>query len=142
MSDSSIDSETPDSPAPDPLRSVHTTSFPELLDQIGASVLVTTYQAGKLVVLHNDGGVLNTHFRNLVKPMGLAVDGGRLCVGCSIDVWEFHNTYRPCARSSTSRTATRLDRDIPRRNTSGPFASAGIACRIRRTFAGLAFGRY
>lgn len=52
-------------PAKDPLRSVHTNNFPELLRQLGASVLVTTYQAGKLVVLREDGGVLNTHFRNL-----------------------------------------------------------------------------
>ncbi len=32
-----------------PLRSVHTTNFPALLDQLGISLLVTTYQAGKLV---------------------------------------------------------------------------------------------
>ena len=87
---------------PDPLRSVHTTSFPELLDQIGASLLVTTYQAGKLVVLRGDGGVLNTHFRNLNKPMGLAIDGGRLAVGCSIDVWEFHNVPAVCAKLDES----------------------------------------
>ena len=30
-------------PAKDPLRSVHTNNFPELLRQLGASVLVTTY---------------------------------------------------------------------------------------------------
>ena len=55
-------------PSKDPLRSVHTSNFPELLRQLGASVLVTTYQAGKLVVLREDGGVLNTHFRNMNKP--------------------------------------------------------------------------
>ena len=87
---------------PDPLRSVHTTSFPELLDQVGASVLVTTYQAGKLVVLRNDGGVLNTHFRNLSKPMGLAVRGGRLAVGCNVDIWEFHNVPAVCAKLDES----------------------------------------
>ena len=102
MSNSSADVEKRDEAAPDPLRSVHTTSFPELLAQIGASVLVTTYQAGKLVVLRNDGGVLNTHFRNLVKPMGLAIDGGRLCVGCSIDIWEFHNVPAVCAKLDES----------------------------------------
>ena len=42
---------------------------------------VTTYQAGKLVVLRNDNGVLNTHFRNFMKPMGLAVEGGKLAIG-------------------------------------------------------------
>ena len=37
-----------------PLRSVHTTNFPEILDRLGISVLVTTYQAGKLVMLRAD----------------------------------------------------------------------------------------
>jgi len=31
----------------DPLRSVHTSNFPDLLAQLGSSLLVTTYQAGK-----------------------------------------------------------------------------------------------
>jgi uncharacterized protein (TIGR03032 family) len=86
----------------DPLRSVHTTSFPAILQQLGASLLMTTYQAGKIVVLRNDGGVLNTHFRNFAKPMGLAADGGRLAVGCSADIWEFHNVPAVCARLDES----------------------------------------
>src|SRR4051812_3620675 len=61
-----------------PLRSVHTTNFPALLDQLGISLLVTTYQAGKLVVLRADQDHVNTHFRNFSKPMGLAVAGDRL----------------------------------------------------------------
>ena len=89
-------------PSKDPLRSVHTSNFPELLRQLGASVLVTTYQAGKLVVLREDGGVLNTHFRNLNKPMGLARDGGRLAVGCGIDIWEFHNVPAVCGKLNES----------------------------------------
>lgn len=95
-------SETEPTPDADPLRSVHTTSFPELLAQLGASVLVTTYQAGKFVILRNDAGVLNTHFRNLSKPMGLARDGGRLAVGCSVDIWEFHNVPAVCAKLDAS----------------------------------------
>lgn len=75
----------------EPLRSVHTSSFPHLLDHLGASVLVTTYQAGKLVVLRADNGVLNTHFRTFAKPMGMALDGGRLAIGTAQQVWEFHN---------------------------------------------------
>src|SRR5688572_7407020 len=45
------DAPTPDNhspPAaagPSPLRSVHTTNFPAILDQLGSSLLVTTYQA-------------------------------------------------------------------------------------------------
>lgn len=86
----------------DPLRSVHTSSFPELLRQLGASVLVTTYQAGKLVVLREKGGVLNTHFRNLQKPMGLACDGGKLAIGCSVDIWEYHDVPAICLKLDAS----------------------------------------
>ena len=55
-----------------PLRSVHTNTFPALLEELNISLLVTTYQAGKLVALRADNGVLNTHFRSFSKPMGLA----------------------------------------------------------------------
>ena len=78
-------------PSEPPLRSVHTSNLPQIFAEGGFSLLVTTYQAGKLVILRNDQGVLNTHFRNFMKPMGLAVQGGKLAVGCNIDIWEFHN---------------------------------------------------
>ena len=38
-----------------PLRSVHTTSFPALLRELGISLLVTTYQAKRLVLVRADG---------------------------------------------------------------------------------------
>jgi uncharacterized protein (TIGR03032 family) len=74
-----------------PLRSVHTTSFPAILQHLRCSILVTTYQAGKLVVLRADNGVLNTHFRAFAKPMGLALDRDRLAIGTAMQIWEFHN---------------------------------------------------
>ncbi len=74
-----------------PLRSVHTTTFPTLLEELGLSLLVTTYQAGKLVMLRPDDGKLNTHFRGFQKPMGLAVNGDRLAVGTGLEIWEYHN---------------------------------------------------
>ena len=71
--------ETP-TPVPEssqPLRSKHTPNFPALLQQLGISVLVTTYQAGKLVVLRSEAQLVNSHFRDLPRPMGLAADGTR-----------------------------------------------------------------
>ena len=62
-----------------------------LLDELGISLLVTTYQAGKLVVLRSDQSVLNTHFRSFSKPMGLAVHEDRLAIGTTLEIWEFHN---------------------------------------------------
>ncbi|TWU31956.1 TIGR03032 family protein [Novipirellula artificiosorum] len=73
------------------LRSIHTSSVPEILAQLSSSLLVTTYQTGKLVILRNEAGVLNTHFRWFNKPMGMAIQGGRLAVGCANRIQEFHN---------------------------------------------------
>ena len=106
---------------PPPLRSVHTSNLPQILEQGRFSLLVTTYQAGKLVVLRNNQGVLNTHFRNFLKPMGLAVSGGKLAVGCHIDVWEFHNVPAVCAKldKSDEYKETKVHHDacfMPRRS--------------------------
>ena len=82
----------------EPLRSVHTSNFSEILSQLGVSVLVTTYQAGKLVLLRAENGVLNTHFRIFEKPMGLAAQPHRFAIGTAMQVWEFHNVPAVCPR--------------------------------------------
>jgi uncharacterized protein (TIGR03032 family) len=84
-----------------PLRSVHTNSFAQILDQLKVSLAVTTYQAGKLVLLRpqlRSGRpgeaavpVLNTHFRGFNKPMGFAWEPGRFALGTASEVWEFHD---------------------------------------------------
>jgi uncharacterized protein (TIGR03032 family) len=85
-----VSNESPSSELP-PLRSVHTSNFPDLLEQLGISLLVTTYQTGKLVVLRSDQGHLNTHFRGFPRPMGLAADGPRLAVGTARQIQEFRD---------------------------------------------------
>ena len=61
---------------PGPLHAAHTANFPTLLRQLGASLLVTTYQAGKLVMVRDEGDHLNTHYRSFPSPMGLALADG------------------------------------------------------------------
>lgn len=89
----STDSTRP--PTTEPLRSVHTTTLTELLRHAGISVLISTYQACKLIVARVErstaGDVINTHFRNFDTPMGIALDGGRLAVGTKLHIREFHN---------------------------------------------------
>jgi uncharacterized protein (TIGR03032 family) len=69
-----------------------------MLERFGVSLLVTTYQAGKLVVLRSDQGIVNTHFRSSPKPMGLALQGNRLAVGTAREVQEFHNVPAVAAK--------------------------------------------
>jgi uncharacterized protein (TIGR03032 family) len=79
----------PKSEEPTPLRAVHTPNFPALLRRLGASLLVTTYRAGKRVMVRDEGDHLNTHFRAFQVPMGMALSGDRLAIGTHIQVWEF-----------------------------------------------------
>jgi uncharacterized protein (TIGR03032 family) len=73
------------------IRCVNTNSFPALLEQLGISLAVTTYQAGKLILLRVSDGKLNAHFRSFSMPMGLAASRRRLAVGSRLQVSEFHN---------------------------------------------------
>jgi uncharacterized protein (TIGR03032 family) len=74
-----------------PLRSVHTSNFPAILQNLGISLAISTYQAGKLIIARADGNSLNTHFRIFKKPMGLAIDYGRMAIGCAYQIWELRN---------------------------------------------------
>jgi hypothetical protein len=63
---------------PTPLCAVQTANFPALLRQLGVSLLVTTDQADKLVMVRDEGNRLNTHFLTFQVRMGLAMGGGRV----------------------------------------------------------------
>ena len=67
-------------PAPVAFHYTQTDSFAALLQQLGASLLVSTYQANKLLVARAAGGGLSTLVRTFERPMGLAVDGQRLMI--------------------------------------------------------------
>lgn len=79
------------SPPSDPLRSVHTSNLPDLFAQLQLSLVVSTYQAGKVILVRSDGNSLNTHFHPFSKPMGIAADGVRLTIGGSNTVWYYRN---------------------------------------------------
>jgi uncharacterized protein (TIGR03032 family) len=68
-----------------------TDNFGSLLRQLDVSLLVTTYQANKLLVVHAAPGGLSTLVRTFERPMGLAVDGRRLALGTRDQVWLLRN---------------------------------------------------
>jgi len=118
------------SAAPASLRAVHTPNFPALLRRLGASLMVTTYQAGKLVLGRGEGDHLNTHFRGFPAPMGLALHGDRHpAIGTSVQIWEFHDVpavtakldprggHHPCFLPRSCNVTGNKKGDIP------PYAS-------------------
>jgi uncharacterized protein (TIGR03032 family) len=78
-------------PAPVAFHYTQTDSFVELLHELGATLLVSTYQANKLLAVRASGQGLNTLVRTFDKPMGMAIDGPRLALGTRKEVWFFHN---------------------------------------------------
>lgn len=82
-------SEKPTSAAP--LREVRyevSRDFVPLLAEAGVSLLVSTYQAGKLVVIGTQQGKLTLSFHNFEQAMGLALAGDMLAIGTRYQVWE------------------------------------------------------
>ncbi len=77
--------------ADDSFRSVHTKNFSNILQQLNISLIVSTYQAGKVILLREDEGKLNTHFRLFRKPMGMAANNTRLAIGTAYQVVELYN---------------------------------------------------
>ena len=88
---SATPSASPAAPAAVEFRYTQTDSFVALLQQLGASLLVSTYQANKLLVARAAGGGLSMLVRTFDRPMGLAVDGRRLALGTRNQVWFLRN---------------------------------------------------
>jgi len=78
--------------------SVFTSNLPPILRELHSSLLVTTYQTGKLILARPDGASLNTHFVDFKKPMGLAADADRLFVGTESGIREYRNVPNVAAR--------------------------------------------
>ena len=78
-------------PAPVAFHFTQTDSFVALLRQLGASLLITTYQANKLLVARAAGAGLSMLVRTFDRPMGLAVDARRLSIGTRDQVWFLRN---------------------------------------------------
>src|SRR5579863_4030480 len=66
-------------------------NFAPLLQQLNASLLVTTYQANKLLVVRAAHGGLSTLVRTFERPMGLAVDTRRMALGTRNQIWFLRN---------------------------------------------------
>lgn len=79
------------STSPDAFSSVHTPSFVPLLTELRASLLVTTFQAGRLILMRPTKAGINTHFYAMPRPMGLAADLNRIFVGAHRSVHEYRN---------------------------------------------------
>ena len=81
----------PAMPGGSPLRSVYTGSMIRLLESLGSSLLVSTYQTGKLISIRAERGTVNTHFRDFRRPMGIAAHNGGFALGTEDEVLDYRD---------------------------------------------------
>jgi uncharacterized protein (TIGR03032 family) len=66
-------------------------SFQSWLAQAGGTLVVSTYQAGKVALIGADPGRTTLLMRQFDKPLGLAVDGDRIALATRHEVWVLAN---------------------------------------------------
>lgn len=64
----------------------YTPELPELLASLEVSLAISTYQAGKVILVSSDGENISLLPRNFDTPMGLAVDGNKMAVATKDEV--------------------------------------------------------
>lgn len=74
-----------------PFTCTYTPEVPDLLAALGCSLILTTYQAGKVIILSADGENLIQLARHFKRPMGMAVDGNRMAVATKYEVVVLEN---------------------------------------------------
>lgn len=76
-----------------PFTCTYSPNFPELIHQMGCTVALTTYQAGKLVFFSATGPEDLVQLpRNMAQPMGICIDGERMAVGTRSAVQVFRRS--------------------------------------------------
>jgi uncharacterized protein (TIGR03032 family) len=78
-------------PAVTPVHFEYTGNLPYLLQQLGISLVVSTYQAGKVLAIGTYEGKLEFQVSNFEQAMGVAVDGRRMAVGTRRQIWFLKN---------------------------------------------------
>lgn len=63
----------------------------ELLQQLGVTIVMSTYQAGKLMIIGQYEGKIDMRFKEFPRPMGMYAANGKLWAGLGHGIWQFSN---------------------------------------------------
>lgn len=77
-----------------PFAARYSPQVPELLNKLNCSIALSTYQAGKVVLIspHPDNERLTTLPRTFRKPMGIAIKGDKMAISLKDEVVVFQNS--------------------------------------------------
>lgn len=56
-----------------PFSAIHSPNMPEFLEKLGGTIMLTTYQAGKVIMLSSKDGKISQLVRDFERPMGVSI---------------------------------------------------------------------
>ncbi|GLQ30246.1 TIGR03032 family protein [Litoribrevibacter albus] len=71
------------------LRSVYSDNLPQILKVLNISLVITSYQAGQLILIRSDGDTVTTCSKEFPRPMGVYADQHHLTLGTATQVIDF-----------------------------------------------------
>ncbi|APW65130.1 TIGR03032 family protein [Poseidonibacter parvus] len=63
----------------------------EFFKQTKISILITTYQTNKIIILGQDNGKIDLRYKDYPRPMGMCKKDGRLYAGLGHSIYQFSN---------------------------------------------------
>lgn len=82
----------------DSAAATYSENLPGLLRALGVTPLLTTYRSGSVVLLRENEGRINTHYRPFAAPMGVAVRGDRMVIAVERSLWFYRHMPSAAAR--------------------------------------------
>ncbi|MEZ9699765.1 TIGR03032 family protein [Vibrio sp. 10N.261.46.E12] len=68
----------------------YTANLPEILTQLNITIMLSSYQSEKVIMLRTDGEELDIVYKNFPRPMGIAANEGKLVLGSFNQLINFH----------------------------------------------------
>ncbi len=75
-----------------PFQARYTPNFPELLNELGGTIMLTTYQTGKVIMLSSDGENISQLVRDFDRPMGITFHGDLMAMALRTNITFFKDS--------------------------------------------------
>ncbi|WP_102796035.1 TIGR03032 family protein [Bowmanella denitrificans] len=111
----------------------YSANLPAILKHLNVSLIFTSYQAGRLMLVRSDGQSLDINFKRFSRPMGISVTEDSVTLGIFTQVLRFQREdgllekiKQPLERIEDDITAPRVDSDKAKKGLDDPLEQSGF----------------
>lgn len=82
----------------------HANNFIELLKQLKCTIIISTYQSDKIMILGQHKNELDIRYKDFPRPMGMYSEKGTIWAGLGHGIWKFNNFVGAAAEIDKNKT--------------------------------------